>query len=100
MMAFMPQGVSGVLFIDINRAMNTEFVTNALAKPDADKGLQEVISKIGIDPRKDISYLALGMTGSLSGAALAGSLAFAAALFAGASLLFRLGLRRYASASS
>lgn len=67
MMAFMPQGVSGVLFIDINRAMNTEFVTNALAKPDADKGLQEVISKIGIDPRKDIAYLAIGMTGSLSG---------------------------------
>ncbi len=43
---------------------------------------------------------AQALTGNLSGLALAGSLAFAAALFAGASLLFRLGLRRYASASS
>ena len=40
------------------------------------------------------------LMGSLPAAALAGSVAFAVALFAGASLLFRLGLRRYASASS
>jgi ABC-2 type transport system permease protein len=40
------------------------------------------------------------LMGRLSGASLAGSLAFAAVLFAGASLFFRLGLRRYASASS
>lgn len=43
---------------------------------------------------------AQALMGSLSSATLAGSLAFAAALFVGASLLFRLGLRRYASASS
>ena len=43
---------------------------------------------------------AQALMGSLPAAALAGSVAFAVALFAGASLLFRLGLRRYASASS
>ncbi len=68
MLALMPQNVAGVLFIDVNRGMNTQFVTDALAKPDAAKGLQEFITKSGLDPRKDIAYLALGMTGSLSGA--------------------------------
>jgi len=43
---------------------------------------------------------AQALTGDLSIGALVGGLALAAALFAGASLLFRLGLRRYASASS
>jgi ABC-2 type transport system permease protein len=43
---------------------------------------------------------AQAMTGRLSPLVLVGSLALATALFLGASALFRLGLRRYASASS
>jgi ABC-2 type transport system permease protein len=43
---------------------------------------------------------AQALTGELSPAALAGSLGFSLALLAGASILFRSGLRRYASASS
>jgi hypothetical protein len=67
MLAFMPKNVSGVMFIDVNRAMGTEFVTKTLADPKNAAGLQEFIKKSGLDPRKDIAYLALGMTGSLSG---------------------------------
>jgi len=43
---------------------------------------------------------AQALTGELSPAALIGSLGFSIALFTGASILFRGGLRRYASASS
>jgi ABC-2 type transport system permease protein len=43
---------------------------------------------------------AQALAGELSTAMLAGSVMMAAILLAGASLLFRLGLRRYASASS
>jgi ABC-2 type transport system permease protein len=43
---------------------------------------------------------AQALTGDLPAAMLAGSVAMAMILLAGASLLFRLGLRRYASASS
>lgn len=43
---------------------------------------------------------AQALAGELDPGLLAGGLALAAAMFAGASLLFRLGLRRYASASS
>ncbi len=43
---------------------------------------------------------AQALTGSLPPGALIGGLVLAATLFAGASILFRLGLRRYASASS
>ncbi len=43
---------------------------------------------------------AQALTGDLSAAVLAGSLVLAGGLFLAASLLFRLGLRRYASASS
>lgn len=67
MLAFMPKNVAGVLFIDVNRAMNTEFVTKTLADPKNAAGLQDFIKKSGLDPQKDISYVALGMTGSLSG---------------------------------
>jgi hypothetical protein len=67
MLAFMPQNVSGVMFIDVNRAMNTEFVTKTLADPKNAEGLQEFIKKSGLDPQKDIAYVAFGMTGSLSG---------------------------------
>ncbi|MDD8027653.1 MAG: hypothetical protein PHI34_14220 [Acidobacteriota bacterium] len=67
MIAFMPQNVAGVLFIDVNRVMKVEFVTKALAEPKAAKGLQDFIQKTGLDPRTDISYLGLGLTGNLSG---------------------------------
>ncbi len=43
---------------------------------------------------------AQALTGELSASTLAGGVALAAALFVGASGLFRFGLRRYASASS
>jgi ABC-2 type transport system permease protein len=43
---------------------------------------------------------AQALSGELSGAMLAGSLALAAGLFTVATVLFRTGLRRYASASS
>ncbi|MBN2005661.1 MAG: ABC-2 family transporter protein, partial [Anaerolineae bacterium] len=43
---------------------------------------------------------AQALSGELSPGMLAGSAALATALFVGASALFRLGLRRYASASS
>jgi len=67
MLAFMPKDVAGVMFIDINKAMAIEFVAKALAEPKNAEGLQDVINKIGIDPRKDVSCLALGLTGNLSG---------------------------------
>jgi hypothetical protein len=63
----MPKDVAGVVFIDINKAMAIEFVAKALAEPKNAEGLQEFITKTGLDPRKDISYLALGMTGKLTG---------------------------------
>lgn len=63
----MPKDVAGVVFVDINKAMAIEFVAKALAEPENAKGLQEFIAKTGLDPRKDISYLAFGLTGKLTG---------------------------------
>lgn len=67
MLNLMPKDVAGVVFIDISKAMAIEFVAKSLAEPKNAEGLQEFITKTGIDPRKDISYLALGLTGNLSG---------------------------------
>jgi len=67
MLALMPQNVGGVVFIDVNKAMSLEFVTKTLAEPKNAEELQDFITKTGLDPRKDISHLAIGITGSLAG---------------------------------
>ncbi len=67
MLRLLPKATTGVVLIDVGRAMNTEVVSKAIKEGDNAVKYQEMIKKTGIDPQKDLYFLAIGMTGSLTG---------------------------------
>lgn len=59
----MPKGTTGVIAIDLQRAMGTEAAQKALQQPEAKAKYDEFVAMSGIDPMKDISYVAVGLKG-------------------------------------
>jgi hypothetical protein len=72
MLNLLPKETSGVIIIDINRALNTEIMAKALKEGDHAAKYQDTIKKLGIDPQKDVYLLAIGMSGSLTGGKTSG----------------------------
>jgi hypothetical protein len=72
MLTMLPKDTTGVILIDVNRAMNTEVVSKALKEGENAEKYQETIKKLGIDPQKDVYFLAIGLTGSFSGGTTSG----------------------------
>ncbi len=72
MLTMLPKDTTGVMLIDVNRAMNTEVVSKALKEGEHAQKYQETIKKLGIDPQKDVYFLAIGLTGSFSGGTTSG----------------------------
>ena len=62
-----PVDVQGVFFVDVNKAMSTEFANKIIQEDEDYQKYQEFVEKSGIDPQKDIYYVALGIAGDLEG---------------------------------
>jgi len=57
----LPGASTGVVAVDVKRAMATEAALKAFQDPKAKAKLDEFIQMSGIDPRKDITYLGFGL---------------------------------------
>jgi hypothetical protein len=65
----MPKGTTGVVAVDVKRVLGTEAVVKALQDPKTKEKYDEFVKMCGIDPMKDISYIAVGLTGMPMGGA-------------------------------
>jgi hypothetical protein len=63
----MPKGTMGVMAIDVQRAMSADATKKALQDPKAKEMYDEFVRMTGIDPVKDITYAALGLSGLAMG---------------------------------
>jgi hypothetical protein len=59
----LPADTTGVVMVDMHRAMATEAAQNALKREEDKKKYDEFVSKVGIDPMKDVSFFAFGLVG-------------------------------------
>ncbi len=60
MLTLIPKTVQGVFVIDVHRGMNIAFVDKAVKSGEDAAKYQEIISKVGIDPQKDVYFAAIG----------------------------------------
>ncbi len=67
MLNLIPVDVQGVFFVDANKAMNTEFANKMIQENEDYQKYQEFVAKSGIDPQKDIYFVAIGVAGELEG---------------------------------
>ena len=65
MLTLIPKDVQGVFFFDVHKAASTEFMDNQLKEEDTYEKYQEFVEETGIDPKKDIYFLAAGLTKGL-----------------------------------
>jgi hypothetical protein len=61
MLALLPVDCQGAFFMDVKKAMATEFMKNAIKQDESGKELQEFIEGTGINPEEDIYFMALGI---------------------------------------
>jgi hypothetical protein len=64
-LSLIPADAQGVFFVDFQRAMTNEMVMNALQEEKTQEKLQEFIDKTGIDPQKDVFFMAGALTEGL-----------------------------------
>ncbi|MFW6131234.1 MAG: DUF3352 domain-containing protein [Candidatus Aminicenantaceae bacterium] len=62
MLSMLPADLTGVIVIDAHRAMTTKMVSDFIEKDENYKEYQEFIDKTGLDPQKDIYFLAVGIS--------------------------------------
>lgn len=60
-----PVDVQGVIFVDANKAMSTEFADKIIKEDENYQKYLEFVQKSGIDPQKDIYYVAVGIAGEM-----------------------------------
>jgi len=63
----MPKATSGVMAIDVQRIARAEATVKALQDPQAKEKYDEFVRMTGIDPMKDISAIAIGLSGLAMG---------------------------------
>ncbi len=68
MLNMLPQAVTGVFLVDVHKAATTAAVERALSDEETQTKYQEFVEKTGVDPVKDIFYIAAGFTGEIWGA--------------------------------
>ena len=65
MIKMMPKSTTGVIGVDVQRIMETEAIAKAPQDPKAKEKYDEFVKMSGIDPMKDIGYVAIsGHSGS------------------------------------
>lgn len=62
MLRLVPEDAIGVISIDIHRAMSTEMADKAIKESEDYQKYQEFIQMTGIDPQKDIYFVAVALT--------------------------------------
>ncbi len=65
MVRMFPKEAIGLMVIDINRGMQTEAAKKMIADPEGSKKYQEFIKETGIDPQKDLYFLAGALIGNI-----------------------------------
>ncbi len=61
MLGLLPTTANGVFLLDVHRAMATDAATKALEDEGSRQKYDQFVQEIGIDPMKDVYYLAGGM---------------------------------------
>ncbi len=64
MISLLPMNAKGVILVNVNQAMAIEAANNAIKESDDYQKYLEFIEKTGIDPQKDIYYVAAALTSS------------------------------------
>jgi hypothetical protein len=62
MLNMLPADSQGVLFADIHKTMSIEAVSKSIEEQDSSKKYFEFIEKTGLDPKKDLYYMALSIS--------------------------------------
>ncbi len=62
MLSLLPLDSQGVLFADIHEAMSVETISQSLEEQKSSKKYFEFIEKTGIDPKKDIYFMAVSLS--------------------------------------
>jgi len=62
MLTLIPQTAQGGFVIDVHRGMNIAFVDKAVKTGEDAAKYQEFITKVGIDPQKDVYFAAIGIS--------------------------------------
>jgi hypothetical protein len=65
MLAMFPQDATGVMVIDIHRALQTEVAQKMITGQDTAPKYRKFVEETGIDPQKDVYYLAGAMIGDM-----------------------------------
>ena len=66
LLAYLPKSANGVIVMDLGRILNTDAANNALKEDKAVQKYQEFVQKTGIDPQKDIHFVAIGLAGNMT----------------------------------
>jgi len=61
MLKFIPKTADGLFLIDVKRGMNIPFVDKAVKTGEDAAKYQEFVTKVGIDPQKDVYYAVIGI---------------------------------------
>jgi len=65
MLTFLPKTLNGVVLVDLHRALITEAVDKAIKDEKNAAKYQEFVDKTGIDPQKDLFFVAVGIAGDI-----------------------------------
>jgi len=65
----LPRSTTGIVAVDVARAMGTDAAMKALQDPKAKEKYDEFVKMSGIDPMKDVSYFGFGLSAMPSAAA-------------------------------
>lgn len=66
LLKLLPQSAQGVVLIDVQRGLSTTWMEKAFEENKANPKYLEFKAKTGIDPKKDIHYVAIAMSGQLA----------------------------------
>lgn len=66
MLQLIPAASRAVLMVDVHRSLTAEAAQNALKDPKAKEKYDEFVKMAGIDPAKDVYFLALGLSAAQS----------------------------------
>lgn len=62
MLTLIPKDVQGVFFVDIHKAMLTDFADKTLKEEETYEKYQKFVEETGIDPKKDIYFVVVALT--------------------------------------
>jgi hypothetical protein len=65
MLTLLPKNAGGVLVVDVHRAMTTDFAQKMIKENKEYQKYQEIINEIGVDPQKDVFFVAVGVSGEM-----------------------------------